>query len=226
MTMVGRAHDVMEMRIFELRYFTSPTFSVRNSKGRHVRQSSAVSKQHLIPALLLVSALAAGAGWTLASRAGTAADAATKSVGPAQRGRDPGAMRELEAFAHALTNAQNAERSTHAGVHALPGQASPEPPITEVYEVPAMLNVRREEAAGEAELVGDSAPGAGQDSDLADQPTSPVHQAALYQGQSILEQQIRDEELEDRVGMAHGASNDVRIDPEAVQENVARQPSP
>jgi hypothetical protein len=225
MTMVGRAHDVMEMRIFELRYFTSPTFSVRNSKGRRVPQSSAVSKQHLIPALFLVSALAAGAGWMLASRAGTSTDAAGKAVGPAQRGRDPGAMRELEAFARAVTNAQNTERSTHASVHARPSQASPEAAVTEVYDVPAILNIRRDEGGGEAELGAEFAPGAGQDSEVADQPSSPAHQAALYQGQSILEQQIHDEELEDRVGMAHGASNDVRVDPEAVLENVPRQPS-
>ena len=199
-------------------------------------QSSAASKQQLIPALLLVSALAAGAGWTLASRGDTLADAATKLVEPAQRGREARALRDLEPLARAIANSQNAERTAHAGVHALPGQpqrpmgvglgqASPEPESSEVYDVPAILNVLREEGPGEAEPGAGFAPGAGPDSEIADQPSTPMHQAALYQGQSILEQHIRDEELEDRVDMPNGASNDVRVDPDAMLENVPRQPS-
>jgi hypothetical protein len=223
--MVGRAHDVMEMRIFELRYFTSPPFSDRNSKGRRVPQSSAVSKKQLIPSVLLVSALAAGAGWTLASHGDTPADAATKLGTPAQGGRADRALRSLEPLARAIVNSQNAERSAHASVHAVPGQASPEPESSEVYDVPAILNTLRQQGPGEAEPGAGFAPGAGADSEIADQPSTPVHQAALYQGQSILEQHIRDEELEDRLGLPNGASNDVRVDPAAMLENVPRQPS-
>jgi hypothetical protein len=225
MTMVGRTHEEIEMRIFEVQYFTSRAFSVRNSKGRRVSQSSVDSKQRLIRVLFLVSA-AAAAGWALSPPSPALVDSAANQAQRLDSSRDVGAQRSVDGAEPVATNSQSTRRIAQASRQDLPEQAPGELlAMSEVYDVPAILNTRRDEVGDESEPSAELAPGASPDSELAEEPSTPMHQAALYQAQSILDQHIRDEELDDLLGSANGASNDVRVDPDALQENVARQPS-
>ena len=225
MTMVGRTHDVIEMRIFEVQYFTSRVFSVRNSKGRHVPQSSVDSKQRLIRVLLLVSA-AAAAGWMLSPRSSELVVSPAKKALSLDSARHVGTLHSGDGSELVAANSQNAQRIDEANGHDLPGQHLGEPPaMSEVYDVPAILNTRRDDVDDESEPSAELARGASPDSEVGEEPSSAMHQAALYQAQSILDQHLRDEELDDLLGSANGASNDVRVDPQALQENVARPPS-